>query len=514
MKFGLSNILIISSILSDLVKFINRTTTLCNIANLTTCKEFRTWTPNAIKLDASIEFLKAMSLKDYADDLNVDLIQKLFLPINGSGNNVDLRQVASINVVSNVTTFYHYKEDNDSSIISNRTKLGQYFPCDVMSTASTNINEIEEMTRKPIFIRNDYSEMYWRIKPEAWVAVGLTVSVLGVLISLVILLFIVFRIYMNDVLEGNPVGTIILLISLVILFVSFVPFSMEYTSDKQILDNDVTLVDQSKTICSVRIFLLTLCYSLIFSLLLCRALMLASIGSEGGFLSHVNGYVQSVICVFSALVQIGLSTQLVILMHVANESISCDNIYYGNWLWALLAYDSFLLAFLVVLLPLNFRSQRNYKEGVLLTIGTILCVGVWCTWIPFSTFGNCWRDAAVPLGLQGTGWAILGGILIPRCFLIVRGIARTDLAQALPSLTSLAFAHNTQYMSEQSIYECVNPAMRQRGISNDNYTDRQSPSEIPTLPLRGASRKNQNPLSYSSSEQSTIPASPSKATRF
>lgn len=304
--------------------------------------------------------------------------------------------------------------------------------------------------------------------------------------------------------------------SLVVLFVSFVPFSIEYTSDKRVLENYyVKSLDHSNTICSIRIFLLTLSYSLIFSLLLCRAVMLASIGSEGGFLSHVNGYVQSVICMFSALVQIGLSTQLLVLMHVAQESISCDNIYYGNWLWALLAYDSCLLAILVILLPFIFRSQRNYREGLLLTIGTIFCVAVWSAWIPLSTlFGDYWRDAAVPLGLQGTGWAVLGGILIPRCFLIVRGIARTDLAQALPSLTSLAFAQNTQYMSEQSIYECVNPAMRQRGVSNDNYSDRQSPSEIPTLPLRGASRKNQNPMSYSSSEQSTIPASPSKATRF
>ncbi|XP_037030958.1 protein bride of sevenless [Bradysia coprophila] len=516
-KFGLSNIFIISSIVSDLVSFIDRTTSMCNITQVTevsACKEFKTWTPNAMKLNTSMEFLDSLSLREYADDLNVDLIQKVLAPINESVHNMDLRQVASINVVSNVTTFYHYKDDNENSI-SNKTKLGQYFPCETLTTASTAINEVDDGARKPIIIRTHYSDMYWRIKPEAWVAVGLTISVLGVLISLVILLFIVFRIYMNDVLEGNPVGTIVLLISLVVLFVSFVPFCMEYTSDKQILEYYVRPVDHSNTICSVRIFLLTLCYSLIFSLLLCRAVMLASIGSEGGFLSHVNGYVQSVICMFSALVQIGLSTQLLVLMHVAKESISCDNIFYGNWLWALLAYDSCLLAILVILLPFIFRSQRNYKEGLLLTIATILVVAVWSTWIPFSTlFGDYWRDAAVPLGLQGTGWAILGGILIPRCFLIVRGIARTDLAQALPSLTSLAFAQNTQYISEQSIYECVNPAMRQRGISNDNYSDRQSPSEIPTLPLRGASRKNQNPMSYSSSEQSTIPASPSKATRF
>lgn len=186
------------------MKFINKTATLCNVTNVTevsTCKEFRTWTPNAIKLDTSIEFLNDMSLKEYADDLNVDLIQKVLLSANESISNMDLRQVASINVVSNVTTFYHYKEDNDNTI-SNKTKLGQYFPCDTISTASTTIDQIDDITRKPIFVRTDYSEMYWRIKPEAWVAVGLTVSVLGVLISLVILLFIVFRIYMNDVLEG------------------------------------------------------------------------------------------------------------------------------------------------------------------------------------------------------------------------------------------------------------------------------------------------------------------------
>lgn len=204
MKFGLSNIFIVSSILSDLVKFINKTTTSCKVTNkteLTTCKEFRTWTPNAIKLDTSIEFLNGILLQEYADDLNVDLIQKVLLPTNESVNGMDLRQVASINVVSNVTTFYHYKDDSDNSI-SNKTKLGQYFPCDTMSTASTTINQIDETSRQPIFVRTDYSEMYWRIKPEAWVAVGLTISVLGVLISLVILLFIVFRIYMNDVLEG------------------------------------------------------------------------------------------------------------------------------------------------------------------------------------------------------------------------------------------------------------------------------------------------------------------------
>lgn len=211
-KFGLSNIFIISSILKDLTTFINQSIQACNITNATelfACKEFRSWTPMGITLNVSMEFLTDMSLTEYADDLNVDLIQKVpSSQSNESLNNfMDLRQVASINVVSNVTTFYHYKGNRDGTI-SNKTKLGQYFTCDdVMSTvssssSSTTISQIDEATRKPIIIRNDYSDMYWRVKPEAWVAVGLTISVLGVLISIVILLFIVFRIYMNDVLEG------------------------------------------------------------------------------------------------------------------------------------------------------------------------------------------------------------------------------------------------------------------------------------------------------------------------
>lgn len=49
----------------------------------------------------------------------------------------------------------------------------------------------------------------------------------------------------------------------------------------------------------------------------------------------------------------------------------------------------------------------------------------------------------------------------------------------------------------------------------DNYSDRcHSPSEIPTLPLRGASRKARNMVEYAGSDQSTLPASPNKATRF
>lgn len=177
--------------------------------------------------------------------------------------------------------------------------------------------------------------------------------------------------------------------------------------------------------------------------------MLASIGSEGGFLSHVNGYIQAVICAFSVVAQVGMSVQLLVVMHVASETVSCENIYYGRWLWGLLAYDFALLCCVGALIPSIYRSQRNYREGILIVIGSVLIMVIWVAWIALSLFGDEWRDAAIPLGLQASGWAVLVGILIPRTFLIVRGIERSDIAQALPSLTSLAFAQNNQYSSEQ-----------------------------------------------------------------
>lgn len=355
-------------------------------------------------------------------------------------DSLNLKKIASINILNNVTTIYHYRQET----IDIGPKLGVHFHCDNSTMPNATIN-IYDSTTGVDFSR----EMYWRIKPEVWVAIGLTLSVLGVLITFAIFVFILVRLYLEDVLEGNPVGTIALLISLILLFTSFIPFAVEYTSDRHIIDSTLEL-ELPVVLCSIRVLCVSLCYCFTFSLLLCRTLMLASIGSEGGFLSHVNGYIQSVICVFSALVQVGMSTQLLIVMYVARESISCDHIYYGNWLWVLLGYDMFLLTSILLLTPCVARSQRNYHEGILIIVGTVLCVAIWATWIPFATFDRDWRDAAIPLGVQATGWAILAGILIPRSFMIVRGIARADMAQALPSLASLAFASNTQqYMSDQ-----------------------------------------------------------------
>lgn len=137
-------------------------------------------------------------------------------------------------------------------------------------------------------------------------------------------------------------------------------------------------------------------------------------------------------------------------MNTINKDVTCNDIYYGHWFWGIVGYDGFLLLMLVLLSPFVIKSQRNYKEGLLLVVGSILCLIVWCIWVPICVMNSQSREAAIPLGAQGTALAILGGILVPRAILIVKSIARSDLVQALPSLTSLAFAQAAnQYASEQ-----------------------------------------------------------------
>ncbi|XP_073840014.1 G protein coupled receptor bride of sevenless isoform X2 [Musca autumnalis] len=431
---------------------------------------------NRLPVHDTAELLDLLRMRHLGAMMNFQMFQKqvddLTPPvIIYEEDKMKMREIAAQNFVTNITTYYHYNRDNHTSL-EMKTKFGHVFTCQY--TAGEN-------SRYP-FLFDGESVMFWRIKPDTWVATGMTAAILGLICTLAILVFIVVRISLGDVFEGNPVTSILLLLSLLLMFTSFIPFSIEYVGEHR--NSHVTIEDAEtlNTLCAVRVFILTLVYCFVFSLLLCRSVMLASIGSEGGFLSHVNGYIQAVICVFSILVQLGMSIQLLVGMHIASDKVSCENMYYGYWMFGLLAYDMLLLLSIIALVPFIYRSQRNYREGILIVIGSVLMLIIWIVWITLSLFGDEMRDAALPLGLQASGWAILVGILIPRTFLIVRGIERSDIAQALPSLTSLAFAQNHQYSSEQSVYECVNPAMR--NISQDEL-HHQSPSEIPTLPLRG-----------------------------
>lgn len=384
-----------------------------------------------------MDVIETLGLQDLKQQMNFEVAKSV---IDGEEFMRSTHPLISQNLISNLSTrYYHFNK----GIFNKSLKFGEIYKC-----VSSDPNH-------PYFFYGE-SVMHWGLKGEIWVAAGLTSSTLGIIVTLAILVFIIVRISVGDVFEGNPIGSILLLLSLVLLFASFMPFAIEYTSNHR--NSQITFQDTQilNTFCAVKVFLVTLCYSITFSIVLCRSIMLASIGSEGGFLSHVNGYIQTIICVFSTSVQLGLSTQLLIVMILSTENfgepMKCDYILHGSWMWGLLAYDWILLLFWVGLIPFIYKSQRNYREGILLVIGAVLSFIIWVTWTVLCQLGYEWREASIPLGAQSIGWALVIGILIPRTFFIVRGIERSDMAQALPSLTSLSFGQtNTQYTASEQV---------------------------------------------------------------
>lgn len=405
--------------------------------------------------------LKLLQLESLENQITYNIFEKFTSNANETSHSSELKKIVTSNYVTNVTTVYM---SDQQDMIS----LGSLFQCEkpppvVHHSTSQNgtqhhhhIDAFELDEKFPpeangfdLDTAGDMTEVYnWQIRSELWVAIGLTVSTLGILLCMAILTFVIIRICMEDVLEGNPIGSVVMLVALIAQFASFFPFTIEYAGFKQDLHNTNQAIEVFNSMCIIKIFVVSVCYCLTFSLLLSRAIMLASIGSEGGFLSHVNGWIQSIICIFSFLVQLGLSTQLLIMMHANQRHVTCENVYYGNWFWGIIGYDAMLLIMLVILTPFIFKSQRNYQEGILIVVTSFLCLLCWSIWIPLSMINNNFREMMIPLGVQATGWIILSSLMVPRCFLIVRSIARSDFTQALPSLTSLAFAQANQFISE------------------------------------------------------------------
>lgn len=406
------------------------------------------------------KMLKLLQLEGLENQMTYNVFEKVTSNDDETSHSIELKKIATTNFVTNVTTVYM---SDQLDLIS----LSSLMSCEkplTMPPSSQNgsrsrhhsIDAFELDEKFPPEVNNfdltaegEVMEVYnWQIRSELWVAIGLTVATLGILLCISILTFIIVRICMEDVLEGNPIGSVVMLLALIAQFASFFPFTIEYSGFKKDLHNAGDAIEIFNSMCIIKIFVVSVCYCLTFSLLLSRAILLASIGSEGGFLSHVNGYIQSIICIFSFLVQVGLSTQLLIMMHAHQRHVTCESVYYGHWFWGIIGYDAMLLLMLVILSPFIFKSQRNYREGILIVITSVSCLVCWTIWVPLSMVNNSLREMMIPLGVQATAWIILGFLMVPRCFLIVRSIARSDFTQALPSLTSLAFAQANQFISE------------------------------------------------------------------
>lgn len=182
-------------------------------------------------------------------------------------------------------------------------------------------------------------------------------------------------------------------------------------------------------ICQHTVFTISMLFTITFSLMLARFVMVASVGHEGGFMSHVNGYIQTTLCFFMILVQFGINLQLWF------EYNSCSLIFNNNFLLLLFSYDVFLLICLILVTPFIVRTHRNYREGLMFTIAVYLIGLVWGIWLTIYYFvGVEWRHVLLASSVVATATILLICVFVPRTYLMMTGIVRDHLTNALPSL--------------------------------------------------------------------------------
>lgn len=409
-------------------------------------------------------YLKQVKNHYISDMTNLEILQ--FLKISPSAdkfvyNIFKVEHLALIGQTNHSTTF------DDDLVLQSFVKIGTYsifnyslsldslflgeegFNETVVSTVSSNVvsNNLsvpnncflshhvcifECMNFKAIYTSdsdNDYLIYNVVLRQDPWILAVLSIACLGVVFCVAILIFIFVRIFKKDIFEGNPVLSVLILLTLTIMYASVVPFALEVTFEtefRSILSN---------YLCLTRSLAVSLSYSCAFSLMLSRCVMLATVAYEAGFMSHITGHVQSLLCLFMIAVQGALSLQSV---------ENCQDLFAHNSFLYTLSYDFLLLGLLFCSCPFIYRSQRNYKEGRYFAISIVLIVLVWITWLTaFVLVEDRWKMAIVCCGLLGTASSILGAVFIPRTYLMTSAVVRDSLTSALPSL---AFASSTSVL--------------------------------------------------------------------
>ncbi|XP_016912534.2 protein bride of sevenless isoform X2 [Apis cerana] len=245
------------------------------------------------------------------------------------------------------------------------------------------------------------------LKAGNWIPIFLTVVVCGTFACGAIAVFIIYRFMVEDVLDGNPVLTIVLILANVFTLQTVLPFCI----------NDDYLGGERLN--SRKILATTLAFGLDFSLMLTRAFFL--VFSKGGvFTAHINGHLQGLMVFFMFFVQVAISVMFFALSNHDSAVIMRSLIFI-----ALLGYDIFLLITLFVVCFFIFQLPRNYREGKCFfgtSIGLLIAWAVWLTC--FILVEPEYRDTVVSLGIISTAYLIIIGILIPRTYYMVTHLAR------------------------------------------------------------------------------------------
>lgn len=433
------------------------------------------------------------------------------------------RSIARIGIqdITNLARVENITEERKSVF----KKIGVKHPChNLNASLSKNcgicqnfVKYLFKVAQEKQVIESDPITINWRF--ETWVEVNASVAVIGALCAIAIFTFVMTRVCMGDILEGSPALSFFLLIAIFISYSSTLAFSLEPIGTQ----GDQTI---PSILCDLRVLGPPISYAILFSILLSRSLMLAASDQDGGFMSHVNGYLQAVLIFFICAVQFALSGQnLLQNSFLHSQTLSCQSMYANHKFIILLSYNAFLLLLLITVIPFMIKSKRNYREGTFFSTAILAIFFVWVTWILlFYLLPSHYSDAAVVLGLTGTATAILVSVFIPRTYLMTTAIVRDRIANTLPPLVH----SEQQFRSTQALYDTLNLSNKV-GMSNPNFyainptdsgpgTPQIKPGEyystdgglrVPTLRI---SKERQRPEAYEAYESPVH--SPKHVTRF
>ncbi|KAK2710353.1 hypothetical protein QYM36_013867, partial [Artemia franciscana] len=281
----------------------------------------------------------------------------------------------------------------------------------------------------------------FHLKDEVWVYIVMTTSCICVLIIVAIIVYILCRVWEKDNVEGSQTFTLLTLFSVIVLYVTIIPYIMNVT----------------ETTCYMRTPVTAIAFAFLFSLLAARSIMLSTTAAEASS-GHISGCVQGTLFLLMFGIQIAITTSDIVynerllpikVMMDTGSKFVCHE----KWLDLLISYIYVLvlLFFLLLTTPFAVKSNRNYSEGpsFCLSAYLITCLWLMCT-CGYFLLKSDWKDFCVALIIVGTGTTHLITVFIPKTYMMA-----TSAAADAVTLTIRQSNYERSAMNGQRIYETL-----------------------------------------------------------
>ena len=283
---------------------------------------------------------------------------------------------------------------------------------DVWGRSSTR-NETKGVNNPQQYVEMElaYSETLATFSTELWVLIVVAVAGGGSFVSLMFIIFVVYKVCAGLLVKRYIGLGIFLLITCICLYLSVLPFAFS----------------PSKEVCAARIFVPSMSYTLCFAALITKVMSLRSykyIGL-GGEISNLN---QFLTVVFISAVQVAIGVQHMVMkdhLHVT-KSGSDDNVFYACFYdrKELVLNQVYVMCVIVIcaLYSITVRNEtKNMGEAKLILIHSWLCIPVWAAWITaLFILGRDFVELTFCAGILATATFTILIVFVPKLHRIAR----------------------------------------------------------------------------------------------